>query len=676
MQTDVQGRVRNVSLPASKPLLPLYEAVVNSIQAIEDAKEPKGQIEIGVIREDNHLFKEQDRGGGDIIGFEIRDNGIGFDDENYKAFETADTTYKATRGGKGIGRFVWLVAFEAVVVDSHYRVGRKMSRRRFRFVAAGNGTQGMEVGASEQKDRLTIVRLDGFKEKYRKQCPKRLDTIGAHITEHCLEYFIRSNCPTITLADRATGETINLNAMFAKDMVANSKSIPFDVGDQRLYMTHVRLYSAHVKDHMVHYCADDRVVKSEKLAGRIPNLTRRLTDPEGREFVYAAYVEGDLLNDSKNSERTGFNIAEDASELLAAEITWASIREAVAEQCRSYLKPYTAPVGERKKARIDRFVATDAPMYRPIMKYIADKVERIDPEVSDNELDLQLYEAYHDLQVELKAEGQVLFQNGAEHGEDLDEFEKRFKAYFDKVTDINAADLARYICHRKAILDFLQKQLGTDAAGKYRREDRVHSIIFPMGRTSDEVPFDGHNLWLIDERLAYHAFLASDKQLRTVQPLDSTSQKEPDIIVFNAYDKACAFAPSGDPPYPSIVIVEFKRPMRNNYDEEENPFVQVREYITDIRDGKAKTPDGRVIPFTKGTPFYCFIVCDITPRLETQALYDFELTKTPDGMGFFGYKKHLDAYVEVISYDKMVMDAKKRNAVFFDKLGLPSRIGQ
>jgi hypothetical protein len=44
MKTDVAGRVKNTSLAASRPLLPLYEAVVNSVQAIEDAHEKNGRI--------------------------------------------------------------------------------------------------------------------------------------------------------------------------------------------------------------------------------------------------------------------------------------------------------------------------------------------------------------------------------------------------------------------------------------------------------------------------------------------------------------------------------------------------------------------------------------------------------------------------------------------------------
>jgi hypothetical protein len=220
------------------------------------------------------------------------------------------------------------------------------------------------------------------------------------------------------------------------------------------------------------------------------------------------------------------------------------------------------------------------------------------------------------------------------------------------------------------VLDFLHKQLSLADNGKYRREERIHKIIFPLRRTSDDVFFDEHNLWVLDEKLVYHAFLASDKQLRTNPEVSTKSQKEPDLLIF---DKACAFTAGGDPPYSAITIIEFKRPMRDDYKPDDNPFVQVRQYIMDIRDGKARTFDGRDIPVGKDVPFFCYVVSDVTHTLEQQA-YDFELTKTPDGQGFFGYKRQYNAYVEVISYTKMVVGAKKRNAAFFDKLALPTRL--
>ena len=252
----------------------------------------------------------------------------------------------------------------------------------------------------------------------------------------------------------------------------------------------------------------------------------------------------------------------------------------------------------------------------------------------------------------------------------VEEFTARLEAYFAMVTNLNAADLARYVCQRKAVLDFLQKLLEVQPDGKHSLEKHVHNIIFPMGKTSDEVLLEEHNLWLVDEKLAYHAFLASDKKLKALKVIYGNSDKEPDIVVFDA---ACAFVPSLDSPFPAITLIEFKRPMRDDYTENENPFVQLRKYITLIRENKARTPKGREIPIPETTPFFCYIVCDMGQRLETWAS-DFELQKTPDGQGFFGFKRSYNAYFEVISYTKLVSDAKKRNAIFFDKLSLPSRI--
>ncbi len=44
--------------------------------------------------------------------FSIIDNGNGFTAENYKSFRTADSSLKWKKGCKGIGRFLWLKAFE------------------------------------------------------------------------------------------------------------------------------------------------------------------------------------------------------------------------------------------------------------------------------------------------------------------------------------------------------------------------------------------------------------------------------------------------------------------------------------------------------------------------------------------------------------------------------------
>jgi hypothetical protein len=182
--------------------------------------------------------------------------------------------------------------------------------------------------------------------------------------------------------------------------------------------------------------------------------------------VYAAYIDSKLLNQTVNQERTDFSVASDDSGLFADDLTWAHVREAAVAQARKYLAPYTVPVRVEKDRRIERFVATEAPMYRPILKYVEDAVGMIDVDVDDDKLDLELYRAYHDLQVKLRAEGQELMKaQDASNGE-FERFAEDFDAYFAKVGDANQADLARYVFHRRLVLEFLQKLLSLRPDGR------------------------------------------------------------------------------------------------------------------------------------------------------------------------------------------------------------------
>ncbi|GAH63568.1 unnamed protein product, partial [marine sediment metagenome] len=178
VEIDVAGRIKNVQVPVSKPLIPLFEAINNSLDAIEEAKEPEGRIEIETIRDKNTLFADatssSDRQLAEIVGFIVRDNGIGFDEKNYHEFLVSDTTYKAKQGGKGIGRFTWLVAFDKVEIESIYVEAGQDKQRKFLFCPRGSGIDNYSCQNVTGGQRGTIIYLTGYKEKYRKLCPKRV----------------------------------------------------------------------------------------------------------------------------------------------------------------------------------------------------------------------------------------------------------------------------------------------------------------------------------------------------------------------------------------------------------------------------------------------------------------------------------------------------------------------
>ena len=127
---DFAGRIRNFTLKKKDALLPLFETIVNSLQAIEDADidNSDGLIEIRL----NRLpVLDESMPRGEITGFTVTDNGIGFDSVNFESFMTSDSQLKESRGGKGIGRFCWLKVFDDVSVDSTYREADELYRRQF-----------------------------------------------------------------------------------------------------------------------------------------------------------------------------------------------------------------------------------------------------------------------------------------------------------------------------------------------------------------------------------------------------------------------------------------------------------------------------------------------------------------------------------------------------------------
>ena len=102
LKTNLEGKVRNLPHFKGEALLPVFEAVVNSIQAIEERGNLSGgEIEVRVVREAQGMLGDMDESG--ITGFVITDNGIGFDEANYDSFETSDSIHKQALGGKGKG---------------------------------------------------------------------------------------------------------------------------------------------------------------------------------------------------------------------------------------------------------------------------------------------------------------------------------------------------------------------------------------------------------------------------------------------------------------------------------------------------------------------------------------------------------------------------------------------
>ena len=679
IDTNLQGRLRNTSLPTSSGMLPLFEAVSNSIHAIEDAElsADKGRIAIQIIRDGQIAidFDANERRPGpeaksEIAGFKIIDNGIGFNDDNMTSFRILDSDYKADRGGRGVGRLLWLKAFDHAQIDSVFLVnGVTPTRRAFRL-DTHQGVSELITAEACDAQRQTTVHLAGFSKRYRRASPKTARVIAKNLLEHCLWYFVRhGGSPTIEIVD--DGETVSLDETYDEHMVAHATTESIEVKGTSFELIHVKLSASSTRNHGIAFCAANRLVTRENIKGKIPGLFGSLHDEAG-DFVYECYVSSPLLDERVRSERTSFDIEEEPLEIFAdSELTQPEILEAVLERAAEFLANYLKEKRRLGKERVSVFVAQKAPRYRPILRRIPDEQLAVDPDIKDKDLDLFLHEHLAKIERMMLADGHEVMD--PKNGETRADYQNRIQKYLEIAKDLKKSDLANYVAHRRVILDLLEKAIQRRSDGKYEREGLIHNLIMPIGSTSDEIHADMCNLWLIDERLAFHDYLASDKTLASMPITDSEEGKEPDIVALNVFDNPILFSDTQKLPLASIVIVELKRPMRNDAaaGRDKNPVEQALDYLERIRVGKVRTQTGRQIPNSESIPAFCYAICDITPTVKKQCNI-LGLTPTHDYLGYFGYNSNYGAYLEVLSFDRLVNSAKERNKAFFDKLGLPT----
>lgn len=165
---NIKGQLNNIHLAEAKALWPLFEAVVNSIQAIEDSENKTcGKIEIYAHREETSeiRFDEDPKKKEETLekfeSFTITDNGVGFNTQNYESFQTAYSTHKFTKGCKGIGRFLWLKAFDSVEIKSTFKENTKQYIREFAFTRDGVQPED-NLKKAELQENCTQVTLKNF----------------------------------------------------------------------------------------------------------------------------------------------------------------------------------------------------------------------------------------------------------------------------------------------------------------------------------------------------------------------------------------------------------------------------------------------------------------------------------------------------------------------------------
>lgn len=646
---------------------PIVEVVINAIQAIESSGGRDGKISIRIHRSDQ---LETDGGRPEVRSFEIEDNGIGFNDEHRESFDTLYTDLKISEGGKGFGRFICLKYFENLHVESVYRDKGVFKQRNFSMGKDNDIIVNEKIRESTKQKSGTLVHLSVLKKG--NSIDKKLNTIARNLVEKLLPYFIIRDyvCPEIILTEKDGTDSIRLNDFVSNELSYVIKEFPVEnniftlkgiQAEEEFIVRVFKLFYPKNQKSKISLVAHKREVSGSVLDKYIPEFCDDFYEKQGsgevnhnRNYIVKAYVFSPYLDRNVSLERGGFEFQMEKD--LFFGISQVEIESSSANIAKDAVGSDIAIRQEKKRDRVQSYVDEQAPWHKSIL----DKIDLtgMPYNATDEEIESRLQKEKFGQEVQIKREVNKLLADS-----NLERLKENVIEIVNKISGSSKNDLIHYIALRRNILDIFEKSLQVDGKGAYKAEGVVHDIIFPRKGDTETTSFENHNLWIIDERLNFTNYISSD------QPLNGEKSERPDLLVFN---KRILFRGDNEESNP-VTIFEFKKPQRDDFvnpSSKEDPVQQIVRYVNDIRDGKYLTPEGRKIRVAVNTPFYGYVVCDLTRKVEAWLEREKDFKPMPDRLGWFQWMGNINLYIEVISWDKVYKDAKMRNQIFFQKLGI------
>lgn len=667
METPVKNIVDSIDLTQGDALLPLFECIVNSIISLKKAKKPlqDRKIQIKIERGDYPTNRNIFNNIKTIKTISIFDNGEGFNSINYSSFQTPHSNINKKYGCKGIGRFTWLAAYEKVHISSNYLENDQWMYREFKFDSIKEVELISEKVSNIHQNRTSIVLENCYNKTIEDKTAQSLEQIGEEIMKHCLIYYLCDDLPRIEIMDDEN-RGIVVNDIYAK--VSKEKERTFSLRGEtfKIYITKT-LKENNRKNHYIYYCANSRTVGSVKHLGKINSMFAYPINENGNLYFLDVYVVSDFLNSKVYGTRNGFRIEQQNQDTLFTssndDICFDDIEKEIVEILHKEYIAHVNDTQERNKKEISDYIKQNAPRYNSFLRN-PEILNSIPPNLSDDKKEEYLYRLSFEAKRNVECKLKEIINKKEINKESINAIIQQVK----EKTAYDTDSLADYMCRRKAIIDLFDKFLEADKSGKYKLEEDIHNLIFPMGCDIDEIDYESHNLWLLDERFATYKYIASDKAITAIS--QKKSSKEPDVLMFN---RPISYGDTNSGEVSTMVIFEFKRPgdtahQKNKCDYRWEFSELVDKYFDDfLYSPDKKNYKGKQVVVRQTTPKFGYVIMDIIPpQLETYNIGK-GWKKTPFD-SFYKLYGDLNLHIEVLTFDNLLRMARKRHSPFFDKL--------
>ena len=674
---NISNRVRKLPKPSNNTqgLQPLFEAISNAFYAVEDlygdSISASGQVVIHV----------NDLNDVDKLNITVSDNGIGLDKDRYDAFCELDTAFKRQKGGKGVGRLFWLDAFKNITVKSYFKnVYLNVECRKFEFALRNKDQiQPIEIDDLESAriNLGTDIEFTGLRGvEYQKHFPKRIDSFLRYFSAHFIADFLVGSCPKVTV--NIDGKTHifpqAVSSLVVGGTMATTKLLSEEYGELIItcFACKKEASTGLEGSHQLHLLADGRTVETRKIDGLlgIQTFSHKTQD----DLIFHGCVAGGFLNDRINEGRTAFTFPESVMKRL--------IRECVEHLKEAVLKDKLEGYIKERENMYDSFVDR-----YPIYGFDDRKtqLDRIPFNASKPE---EFAAGLVKYQIRRDEDRQNDMQNVIELLENEDDVPKNFLE-----TVVNASrelqeteklSLAQHVVRRKLVLDILDKLIlrirdRGDKEDDFHLEETLHSFICPMrikGDDPNKIESTQHDLWLVDERLAFTRSFSSDQRLDKVLK-DRDSPLRPDLMVWNLAHGLGVSDPRDidedldvSAPLKKVMIVEFKRPGREKYPKIEDQLEnQITKYLRKLKDGEIETYNRQKVRIAEDCLFFCYIIADIEGDLKDQ-LAGWSTTANGEGRVRSLDNDFKGSTIEVIQWNDLVNDAWMRNEATLNAAGL------
>ncbi len=672
-------------------LQPIFECFTNALEAIKikqnTVKTHKGEITIKINASEITVQSTE------LNGISITDNGIGFNDEEFKRFNTFKLTNKGFKN-LGSGRIQYVHYFDTTTIKSVFEQGGKFFEREFvvskreDFLKQNAIVKHRICKESSESDTGTTVTFSTLLENSGVYNDLNENTIKEKLLERYIHYFCynKTKLPKIkiefyvqsVLKGESTISQIDIPSIDKTKTIQLQYSKKSKTGIDKIDKTEdftidaFKVSKTLLKENKLNLVSKGEVIEVNEENKPFIHLENLASNENVKGYKYVFLVSSNFIDERDTNVRGVIKIyTKDEFFKNAFAKEEEVLLEDIQDEVNKSIDLMYPEIEEVKQKHQEGFAKLKE-------MFLLDDDTAKDISVSINDSETDILKKFYEAEAKKTASLDASIKESVDKVENLDTTKPTYQEDLKKAVDElvrtipiqNKRALTHYVARRKLVLDLFQKILDSETtklkSGGRIDEDVLHNLIFQQS-TSDPMNSD---LWLVNEEYIYFkgisegllgqieldgskilkdTLTAEEEEYRKKQGGDA-KLKRTDILLFPAEAKC--------------IIIELKAP-GENISEHLN---QINRYASLINNLSTDT--------LKFNTFYGYLIGE---SIDSDDVIDndSDFINAPNlGYIFRPFKRIVgkfgrndgSLYTEIIKYSTLLERAKLRNKIFIDKL--------